>query len=115
MANMWMVRAGEGGSLVEDFLDRKVVSIGWNEIGDLTKFKDYESLKDAMRRGFPEYKDGQVNISTGQVYRFLREIKKGDAVVTYNPSTREYWLGEILSEYIFNEKRQGHQSERKVK
>lgn len=41
---MWMVRAGRGGFLAQEFEDRGVVSVGFGEIGDLTKFKDSSEL-----------------------------------------------------------------------
>lgn len=115
MTNTWMVRAGEGGFLIEEFLKKNMVSLGWKDLGDLSKFPDYPALKKAVRENYPDYKDGKVNIVTSQLYRFSQEIQKGDNVVTYNPETREYWLGEIVSEYAFNDASKGHLSERKVK
>ena len=37
---MWMLRSGEGGYLVAEFLEKKLGAIGWNKIGDLSKVKD---------------------------------------------------------------------------
>ena len=31
---MWMVRAGEGAYLIEDFENKNVVAVGWEELGD---------------------------------------------------------------------------------
>ena len=33
--NMWMVRAGEGAFLIDDFKRKNYVAIGWNELDDL--------------------------------------------------------------------------------
>ena len=33
---MWMVRAGEGGLLVDDFRAESIVGIGWVKLGDMT-------------------------------------------------------------------------------
>jgi restriction system protein len=101
MINMWMVRAGEGGFVIDEFLQKKIVGIGWKDMGDLSKFSDYVSLKNGVRSSYPDYKDGKVNIVASQLYRFSKEFKKGDKVVTYNPTSREYWIGEILSDYIY--------------
>ena len=35
MTNMWMVRAGPGYFLIDDFIKNDVAAIGWN-LGDLT-------------------------------------------------------------------------------
>lgn len=36
-SQLWMVRAGAGAYLVDDFLTKNIVSIGWNETGNLSK------------------------------------------------------------------------------
>lgn len=101
---LWMVRAGEGAFLVEDFLTKNIVSIGWNATGDLSKVDNIEQLKELVRKSYPEYKNGQVINSAGQIYRFLIDFKIGDGVMTYNPSERTYLIGEIASDYKFDEK-----------
>jgi restriction system protein len=101
---LWMVRAGEGAFLVDDFLTKNIVSIGWNETGDLSKVDNLDKLKELVRKNYPEYKNGQVISSAGQIYRFLIDFKKGDCVMTYNPSERTYSIGEIESDYKFDEK-----------
>lgn len=37
MKQNWMIRA-EGGTLIEMFLTKNVIAIGWKKIGDLSKF-----------------------------------------------------------------------------
>jgi restriction system protein len=101
--NMWMVRAGEGGFIIDEFLKKQFVGIGWNDIGDLSNFQDYDSLKKAVRTTYPDYKDGKVNIVAGQLFRFSKEFKKTDKIVTYNPASREYWIGDILSDYSYSQ------------
>jgi len=100
---LWMVRAGEGAFLVDDFLTKNIVSIGWNKIGDLSKVNNLDKLKELIRVNYPDYKDGQVISSAGQIFRFLTEFKKGDCVITYNPSVRTYSIGEIESDYKVGE------------
>ena len=110
-----MVRAGSGAFLVESFLTKNIVSIGWNETGDLAKVENIEKLKELIKKNYPEYKDGQVISSAGQIYRFLFEFKKGDCVMTYNPSERIYWIGEIESDYKFDDKICEYFHTRKIK
>jgi len=112
---LWMVRAGSGAFLVENFLTKNIVSIGWNETGDLSKVENIEKLKELIKKNYPEYKDGQVISSAGQIYRFLFEFKKGDCVMTYNPSERIYWIGEIESDYKFDDKICEYFHTRKIK
>jgi restriction system protein len=30
---IWMVRAGSGGYLIEEFLQNNIIAIGWNDMG----------------------------------------------------------------------------------
>lgn len=50
--SMWMVRAGEGGFLIDRFRKENVVVIGW-EIGDLSNIKNVEEIKKLIREKFP--------------------------------------------------------------
>jgi len=45
MKNAWMVRAGGTGGLFDDFKENGYVSIGWGEIGEISKSDTRESLK----------------------------------------------------------------------
>ena len=103
--NMWMVRS-EGGDLFEEFKNKNVVALGWNDMGDLSKVTSLDELKELYRRQEAEEdeKEGKVNASCGMLRRFKDEIHKGDYVVTYNPETRKYLVGEVTGEYAFNTK-----------
>jgi len=46
--NMWMVRS-EGGDLFEEFKNKKVVALGWNDMGDLSKVNSLDELKELYR------------------------------------------------------------------
>jgi restriction system protein len=99
---VWMVRAGQGGYLIDNFLDEKIIAIGWNELGEINNDITYSELKHLYRLGYPDDSDGRVNQCVGQIWRFLTEFAVGDKVVTYDPSSRVYFLGEIKSNYLYN-------------
>jgi len=99
---LWMVRSGSGAYLIEDFLTKNIVSIGWNSTGDLSGIEKVEIIKKLLEENYPEYKKVQININAGQIFRFLIEFKIGDCVMTYNPSERIYSIGEIVSDYKFD-------------
>jgi restriction system protein len=101
---MWMVRAGEGSFRYEDFKSASRVSIGWLELGDLSELKTREDFARKVEKGTPGQKKLQVAVSAGQTYRFVREIKRGDSVVTYDSSARVYLVGTIASDYEYNPK-----------
>lgn len=99
---MWMVRAGEGGYQFEEFKSRSVVAIGWSEMGDVSALKTREQFVKAAEKAYPQSRKMQVATSAGQIYRFAREMKPGDRVLTYDPSRREYLVGDITGDYAYD-------------
>jgi restriction system protein len=98
----WMVRAGEAGLRFEEFKSGSYVSIGWSEMGDLAALRSREDFGALVFRTYPSMRRAQVASSTGQPFRFVREIKVGDAIITYDTSERTYLVGSILTEYEFD-------------
>lgn len=95
MSSMWMVRA-EGGQFYDDFRERGVAAIGWNELANHLQpgmsRKDIVALYLAVR---PQAKRGTAIAGASQVWRFFNEIEVGDDVVTYSPSNRTYMIGQF--------------------
>lgn len=97
-----MVRAGSAGVLVDEFLEKGIVSIGWTDIGELKATVTREDLREKISRLWPEWHPQKVAMSAGQILRFRTEISKGDMVITYDPTRRVYHIGEALGEYQFD-------------
>jgi len=112
---MWMVRSGEGGILFEDFKKKGIIAIGWKEVGDLTKMLKWTEIEEKVKKAFPESSKGYIGMTTGQITRFRIDFKFGDYVITYNPQERKYLVGEIVSDYEYNQNLTKFHNIRKVK
>lgn len=99
---MWMVRAEVGGRLFDEFKTKSLVAIGWSELGDLGPLQTRADFAKAVELTYPENRPGQTAVAAGQLYRFVREFKPGDRVLTYGPAQRVYRVGSILGEYEFS-------------
>jgi restriction system protein len=110
-----MVRAGEDGFLIDDFKKKNYVSIGWNELLDLSKRENRDEIKELVEKKGGYAKKSQVSHAAGQINRFLFDFKKGDYVVTYDPTNRVYDVGEIQSDYEYNPKLSEYHHVRRVK
>lgn len=99
---MWLVRAGEGAYLINEFKDKQSVAIGWGELNDISNITCLQDIKTLLKSNYPEYKDGKINITAGQIYRFVSEFQVNDEVITYNPEERLYYIGNIASDYLYN-------------
>jgi restriction system protein len=92
---MWKVNAGRRSVLAGEFLSRSVVAIGWREAGDYSGAKTRAEVLQRVAASYPDHTDQQNHVGAGQVWRFLDEIAIGDSVLTYDPATRLYHVGEI--------------------
>lgn len=105
---VWMVRSGSGGYLIEEFLNNEIIAIGWNDLGMIPKDLSYDDLKILFKKVYSDDTDGRVNQCVSQIWKFIHDLKIGDKVITYDSSIREYYLGEIVSDYRFSDKYEYH-------
>ena len=103
---MYMVRAGEGGYIIDDFLTNNIVAIGWDEIGDLSNVSTLDQIKQLVSNKFPTYSKPRLNMAAGEIYRFRFELIKGTYVITYNPENRLYSVGIISGDYQYKNDRE---------
>src|SRR5690242_17920991 len=95
---LWFVRAGAGGKSAGDFRSTSTVGIGWQEAGPISPDMPDEDVDAVFAKAYPDDKENARNVYANQVRRYLREIRVGDGVATYDPSDRSYLLGRIESE-----------------
>jgi restriction system protein len=107
MANdAWMIRAGEGGYLIDQF-EKGIVTVGWPEAGEISD-KTQRDLRLRLGGVYPASKAATNQNAASVLWRFAKVIKVGDTVVTYDPTKREYLIGQITGEYQFQAKRSEH-------
>ena len=98
---MWMVRAGEGGYLIEEF-EKGYVAIGWRKLGDMTGVKSQDDIRAMYERAYPDSHPSKASNAVAMLYKFRFVFTVGEKVVTYNPETRDYLIGNILSDYAYS-------------
>lgn len=96
-SRVWMIRAGVAAKLVDRFLEKGQVAIGWNELGPIEVGVSRHAIAERVLATWPSYNRGKTAIVAGQIYRFLNDIRIGDRVLTYDPGRRVYPLGTIRS------------------
>jgi restriction system protein len=98
MVETWMVRAGEGGYLFDEFRLQSIVAIGWSDVGPVAQIADKARLWEQVKNTYLDMRDQAVSMTAGQLWRFTKEIKIGDRVVTYDPRARIYLCGTIAGD-----------------
>ncbi len=99
---MWLVRAGEDGYLIEEFVAREVIAIGWHKISDLSAVTSQEKIKERYNRAYPDAKPVKARLAVSMICRFRFTLEMDQKVVTYDPQQREYLIGNIMSDYYHN-------------
>lgn len=100
---VWMVRAGAHGEQEQIALQNNIVTIGWNEIPDISKVSDRESLKKLYVSMNPNAKGMHLSRMVGQIWDFAKEIKKGDLVALPLKTQSSVAMGMIKGEYEYKE------------
>jgi len=96
----WVVRPYPNGQYrMPEFLNENVVAIGWPDIGHIRNMTSQE-IKDAVERYIGEGNPRAVNLQSGVLIRFSREIAKGDIV--FVPDGETIHIAEVESGYEFN-------------
>ncbi len=96
-----MIRAGEGGYLIDEFEAKKLVAIGWHQLGDLTNIKSQDALKRLYRQTYPQHKLGKIAGAVAVIHKFCNVVQKNDGVLSYDRNSREYLVGQIKSDYYY--------------
>jgi len=96
----WGIHAGKTGDAETLFLKKKVIAIGWPEMGDLSKLApNREAFKDKCRIVYPKAKTGAIPINAGQQFRFVYEMKPGDYVLYSSKIQKKIYIGEVIGNY----------------
>lgn len=98
----WLVRAGRGGRYASEFKSQKLVAIGWVEAGNTLTLKTREEFFAKMQQAYPDASKPKQHNSASQVYRFVREIRENDRVITYDSERRVYLIGTFRGEPRFD-------------
>lgn len=94
----WKIAPGEGAKYWEDCLEGGFISIGWNDIGDVSKLSREEF--DRRRSSLAEGHEGWTKDGVEQVWKF-KDIREGDKVVANEGTGKILGFGTVTGPYEF--------------
>ena len=109
----WTLSAGEGGEMWEDFYENGIAAIGWDDLGDLTKFKDKEEIRLKLQELWPG--DSAQKNNAHACWQFAQEIQVGDIIFAKQGFSKLFGYGVVESNYHFDDSRPNYQHTHKVK
>lgn len=98
--SMWMVRAGESAYVIDDFA-KGYIAIGWNAVGDLTNAVSQDEIRARYTEAYPGEHASKAGNAVAMIFKFRNLLDKGSKVISYNPETRIYLVGEIVGDYEY--------------
>ena len=110
---VWLVSPGERAKLFDEFRDEGIFAIGWDYLGDLSK---YSSL-DAIREAIKEHRGGRANpMNVGMAcYQFANEMQVGDLIFAKRGRYEIVGYGVVTSSYRHEPHRKEYRHVRSVK
>lgn len=101
MEKLWVVRSSNG-EFIDTFLSKSIVGLGWCLEANFNNF-DLTEIKKVLLETYPT-KEKSIPTWAGMINNFVNKMNIGDFVITYEPSSRNYYVGKIISDYSYNSK-----------
>ena len=99
--SLWVVRAGKHGEQEETAIKEHLVCHQWNELPDYSSYRTKDDLRALYKQTYPGESEKQVISGLGQVWRFARDIQKGDLVALPLKTQSAIAFGRIAGEYQY--------------
>lgn len=110
MRNIWVVRAGGGGVHADEFEEAGIAAIGFSDRKHFALLKSRDEFLAELEREHSNMKKGRLINWSGQLYRFVHEVKEGDLILTPVSDTREILIGVCAGQYRYDPNRKGYLS-----
>ncbi|WP_197526028.1 restriction endonuclease [Gemmatimonas aurantiaca] len=101
MPGFWMVRAGEGGYLAKEFVEKECVAVGFDGVGSFEQLTTLGAFKGRLLGVYPDDSPGKRAGAAGVGHKFRTLVQRGDRILTYDPDTRLYHLGRVEGDYEY--------------
>lgn len=111
--SLWLIRAGEKGRLINDFINKEIVGLGFNKLGDLSQTGGNDIVREQLKEHYPDKNRQTITKWVKEIEMFLN-IDEGDYVVTFDTKNRIYHIGKIIGKFEYNQKICEYHNIRKV-
>lgn len=109
----WIYAPGENSNKWDEFYNQGIMAIGWDEMGDLSKYSSREEMRERMKDIWDESK-AYRNDSLA-TWQFSTEVKQGDIVFAKKGLHSIVGRGVVESDYIFDDIRSEYKHLHKIK
>jgi 5-methylcytosine-specific restriction protein B len=105
--NVLKVAPGEAAKWWPDCQREGYIAVGWDEVGDLTRYESDAELQEALGRWWPESRGGHLALARRLLS--FRDLEIGDIVVANHGKSRVLAVGKVVGPYRYTpERAEGH-------
>ena len=79
--SVWLVRAGRNGEQEQRALEKGLVTIGWNDLPNLSAIKSRDELRNLYEQKYPDSKKMRIVNQVAQIWAFIGRINEGDLII----------------------------------
>ncbi len=110
--NYWLYAPGENAHMWEEFYADGIMALGWNYLGDLTRYGSAEDMREAIQQHTAS--SGSKKNDTMANYEFVHVMKPGDVIIAKRGRGLLLGYGVVTSDYYFDDNVSEYGSRRKV-
>ena len=111
--HVWAIAPGVGAHIWEQCQAEGVICIGWDDLGDLSKYPSRGDIQSALAEKYPKNAKKQTNNSL-TCWSFAHDVKEGDLVIAKLGRQKLLGYGRIKSGYRYDPTRAEYRSLRDV-
>jgi hypothetical protein len=104
---VWLYAPGRNAEHWDEFYREGIIAIGWDKLGDLSKFHDLEEVAEKTREAY-EREDNPLNDARA-CYEFAHDMRPGDLVFAKRGRSRIVGYGTVIGEYRYDPSRENYQ------
>ncbi|WP_289846869.1 AAA family ATPase [Maribacter dokdonensis] len=99
----WLFSPGEKASKWEEFQNKNIIALGWDDLGDLKKYVSKDEIVTTLQN-LLETDSSKKNDATA-VFEFANEIQIGDVIFVKKGTSKLLGYGIVTSDYMFDSDR----------
>lgn len=111
---VWLYSPEEGASQLNHFVNEGIMALGWNDMGDYSRFASRDDIKAEMRRVYNK-PNGKFSNDSLALWEFANEVKPGDTVYAKKGLYKIVARGIVDGDYEYHEEIDSYPNIRKVK
>ena len=99
-AHYWIYSPGYQSEMWEDYYDKGIMALGWDELGDFSSYQNNKEIQESLMQLYGS-QSSYRNIAQA-INKFVNEMKIGDVVFAKKGDSKVLGRGIVTGEYEYD-------------